>query len=366
MTLSRRGFAALSTALALPAPPARAQVALRDAAGHAVTLRGPAQRIVLGFNFEEFSAVAGPGGWDRVVGINRRQWAINRPAVWRHHLAAMPRLAELPDVGAAENQTLSAERILALRPELFIIHAWGYQAQPDVMARLEASGVPILCVDYNVQTRDLHRASTLALGVALGQPARAAELADLYDCKVDDLFARVARATRRPAVYVELGSGGPQSVGNTYAGTMWGRMIELAGGRNIAESRIRPGWAPLPPETVLADPPQHILLVGATWNDRPNSARAGYGVSEAEARASLAPYAERAGWPALPALREGNLAVVESGLARSLIDWIGMQFIAKRLHPDLLGDLDPASELERWHADWLPVPFDGCWMTAQA
>lgn len=366
MTLSRRGFAALSTTLALPALPARAQVTLRDAAGHEVRLRGPARRIMLGFNFEEFSAVAGPGGWDRVVGINRRQWAINRPAVWRHHLATMPRLAELPDIGAAENQTLSAERIISMRPDLFVIHAWGYKAQPDVMERLEAAGVAILCVDYNAQTRELHRASTLALGMALGQQARAGELADLYDRKVEELLARVARATQRPSVYVELGSGGPRSMGNTYAGTMWGRMIALAGGRNIAEGRIRPGWAPLPPETVLADPPQHILLVGATWNDRPSSARAGYGVSVAEARASLSPYSERAGWPALPALRERNLAVVESGLARSLMDWVGMQFIAKRLHPELTGDLDPTAELARWHADWLPVPFDGCWMAAQA
>jgi iron complex transport system substrate-binding protein len=366
MTLSRRGLATLSAALALPAMPARAQIALRDAAGRAVTLPRTPERIVLAFNFEEFSAVAGPGGWDRVVGINRRQWAINRPAVWRHHLATMPRLADLPDIGAAENQTMSAERIIALRPDLLIIHAWGYQAQADVMARVEQAGIPVVCVDYNAQTQALHRAGTLALGAALGRQDRAVALADLYDSKVEALAARVARVTQRPASYVELGSGGPQSVGNSYAGTMWGRMIELAGGRNIAEGRIRPGWAPLPPETVLGDPPDHVFLVGATWNDRPSSVRAGYGVTVAEARASVAPYAQRAGWAALPAVRNGNVSVLESGLARSLMDWIGMQFMAKRLHPEAFGDLDPGAELARWHAEWLPVPFDGAWLVAQA
>lgn len=366
LRLRRRAALAVPAMLLLPAAPARAAITLRDAADRAVALRGPAERIVLGFNLEEFSAVAGPGGWDRVVGINRRQWAINRPAVWRHHLAALPGLAALPDIGAAENQSLSAERILALRPDLFIIHAWGYQAQPAVMAQLEAAGIAVVVVDYNAQTVALHRASTLALGAALGQPERAAALAAQYEDRLAEIAAGVARIGARPAVYVELGSGGAASIGNTYAGTMWGRMIELAGGRNIAEGRIPLGWAPLAAEAVLAEAPAHVFLVGATWAGRPGAVRAGYGVTEAEAAASLRPYASRPGWAGLPAIRAGNLAVVESGLARSLMDWAAIQFIARRLHPDLFGQLDPVAGLRRWHDEWLPVPFEGSWLATVA
>jgi ABC-type Fe3+-hydroxamate transport system substrate-binding protein len=165
-----------------------------------VSLARPAERIVLGFNFEEYTAVAGPGAWDRVVGFNRRQWAINRPAVWRHYLPVIPGLESLPDIGAAENQSLSAERILALRPDLFVIHSFGMRAQPDVMAKLEAAGVAILAVDYNAQTAELHRTSTLALGAATGQGERAEALAALYDARLQDLLVRAARATRRPSV----------------------------------------------------------------------------------------------------------------------------------------------------------------------
>lgn len=74
--IRRRSLSALAAALAAPALPARAQVVLRDAAGQEVRLHRPAERIVLGFNFEEYLAVAGPGGWDRVVGFNRRQWSV--------------------------------------------------------------------------------------------------------------------------------------------------------------------------------------------------------------------------------------------------------------------------------------------------
>lgn len=362
--IRRRRLFPLAAALAAPALPARAQLVLRDAAGREVRLARPAERIVLGFNFEEFLAVAGPGAWDRVVGFNRRQWAINRPAVWQHYLARFPALEALPDVGATENQSLSAERVIALRPDLFVIHEVGYRAQADAMARIAAAGIAVLAVDYNAQEPALHRASTLALGSALGQAARAQAIAAAYDAQIARVAGRAASLARRPPAYVELGIGGPGTIGNSYAGTMWGRMVEQAGGRNIAEGRIPPGFSPLPAEAVLAAAPEHIVLVGATWSNRAGSARAGYGVSEAEARASLAPYAARPGWGGLPAVRAGNLSVVESGLARSLMDWAGLQFLARRLHPDTFGDLDAEGELRQWHDAWLPVPFTGCWMAS--
>jgi iron complex transport system substrate-binding protein len=362
--IRRRSLSALAAALAVPALPARARVVLRDAAGQEVRLPRPAERIVLGFNFEEYLAVAGPGGWDRVVGFNRRQWAVNRPAVWQHYLARFPALEALADVGATENQSLSAERVIALRPDLFVIHAVGYRAQADAMARIAAAGIPILIIDYNAQDLALHRASTLALGAAVGQEARALELVASYESQRARVIDRAAAIARRPPTYVELGIGGPGAIGNSYAGTMWGRMVEQAGGRNIAEGRIPAGFSPLSAEAVLAAAPEHVVLVGATWTNRTGSARAGYGVSEAEARASLTPYVTRPGWGGLPAMREGNLSVVESGLTRSLMDWIALHYLARRLHPDVFGDLDAELELRRWHEAWLPVPFSGCWMAS--
>jgi hypothetical protein len=53
-------------------PPCHAFAALppiTDAVGRSITLTAPAERIVLGFNYEEYTAIAGPEGWDRVVGV---------------------------------------------------------------------------------------------------------------------------------------------------------------------------------------------------------------------------------------------------------------------------------------------------------
>jgi hypothetical protein len=57
--------------------------------------QGAAERIVLGFNYEEYTAVAGPAGWDRVVGCARTLWSDWRPSVFQRYLVAIPRLAVL-------------------------------------------------------------------------------------------------------------------------------------------------------------------------------------------------------------------------------------------------------------------------------
>ena len=360
--MNRRALLALPAATVSLPRAAQARVVFQDAAGRTVELPRPAERIALGFNFEEFTAVAGPGGWDRVVGFNRRQWAINRPAVWREYLKVLPGLERLADIGAAENQTLTAERVLATRPDLLVIHAFGYTGLAEQMARIEAAGVKVLVVDYNAQTPALHAASTLALGAALGQPERAREIAALYAARIADIAARAARATTRPTAYVEIGVGGPASFGNSYSGAMWGGMLTLAGGRNIADGRIPAGWAPMTPEAVLAAAPEHVFLLGSSWENRPTAARAGYGVTVDQARASLRPYAARPGWAGLPAIRAGNLHVIETGLARCLMDWIGTAYMGRALHPELFADIDPEAALRQWHADFLPVPFDGCWL----
>ncbi len=360
--LSRRAAMLLPLAAALPGRARAAMPPIIDALGRSVALRAPAERIALGFNFEEVTAVAGAAGWARVVGFDRRQWATNRPATWARYQAAIPGLSQLADIGDTETGSFSAERVLGLRPDLLITLAAGYTLRAAEMARVEAAGVPVLVVDYNAQPVAKHVASTLALGSATGNEDRARVLAQLYADKVADITRRV-QGLPQPKTYVENGSGGPSVFGNTYNDAMWGRMLERAGGANIAAGHIPTGWSPLSPEYVLAAAPGFAFILGASWTASPAAARAGFGVSEAEARASIASYAARPGWAELPAVQAGELYVVETSLARSLWDWTATSYIAKQMHPERFADVDPVAELRRYHERFLPVAFDGCWMT---
>ena len=360
--LSRRAALILPLAAALPHRARAAMPDFVDAAGRTLRLKAPAERIVLGFNFEEFTAVAGGAAWNRVVGFTRRQWAVNRQATWRRYIAAMPEIEHVADIGAAEDQSFSAERVLALRPDLVVIHAWGYANLPAQMKQIEQAGIPVLVVDYNAQNPDLHVAGTLALGHATGSLARAQALADGYRARIAEIRARLAGVAARPRAYVELGQGGPGAIGNSYSKAMWGGMLDIAGGANIADGHIAPGWKPLAPELVLAATPAFVFMIGSIWASQPDSVRLGYGVDVDTARASLAAYARRSGWDSLPAIRDGQLHGIEATLSRSLLDWVAIQYMAKQMFPDRFGDLDPVAALRRYHATYLPIAFDGTWM----
>jgi ABC-type Fe3+-hydroxamate transport system substrate-binding protein len=80
-------FALSTLGLAGGGPAQAAPATVVDAVGRSVTFEAPAPRIVLMFNYEEATAVAGPAGWDRIVGISKGVWAGWRPAIWQRYVA---------------------------------------------------------------------------------------------------------------------------------------------------------------------------------------------------------------------------------------------------------------------------------------
>lgn len=363
--LSRRSTLALGLGAGLPGRRALAAMpTIIDALGRTIILKAPAERIVVDFNYEEFTAVAGPSGWNRVVGFNRTQWADNRAAVFRRYLVPIPRLATLPDVGSTETNTFSMERVLSLRPDLIILGYWSFVALPEQVKQMEALGIPVMVIDYNAEIPERHVASTLAIGIATGNEERARTLAALYTDKLTDIRRRVADAPARPKVYVELGQGGADVVGNTYWKGMWGRLLEFAGADNIAAGHL-PGagaWGPLSPEYVLAANPDAVFIAGSSWAGRPQAVLTGFDADLATTRVRLAPYAKRQGWAGLNAVQSGQVFAMEHGLCRALFDFTATQFIAKSVFPDRFADIDPVAELRRYHEQFLPVAFDGTWM----
>lgn len=372
---SRRRLPLLAAGLlAASRAPARAQggttladASLTDILGRRVTLAAPPRRIALGFYFEEYTAIGGAGGLSRLIGLSRGLWAGWRPAIWSRYVAVHPHLEALADFGASDDNDFSLERLVALKPDLLILSAGQYRALGDIPARIEALGIPILTLDYNAQTLERHLASTRLLGAALGGEAveRAEALARWYEAGHQDVLRRVREAQAAGApkrrVYVELGYA-PETVGNTYNGTMWGRILDTLGAENIANGRIPGAWGPLNPEMVLAARPDVILLAGSSWEHRPKRVRTGHGTSLEETRASLAPFAARQGWAALPAVRNGELHALEHGLCRTLMDIAPMQYIARRLYPAQFEGLDPVATLRDYQNAWLPVPYSGTWM----
>jgi iron complex transport system substrate-binding protein len=362
--LSRRSLLAMPFVAAM-AGSARAAVRITDALGRTVELPRPPERIVVAFYLEEFTAIGGPAGWDRVAGLRKHQWVVNRAASYRRFAAAIPRLETLPDVGAGEEKLLIAEKVFAAKPDLMILPAWAPVSDRDQFSPLDAAGIPYILVDYNSQKVESHVASTLAIGAAIGAEVRARELADLYREKVADTIRRSQQAGRRPKTYIEIGWLGATEFGNTYKNTMWGRMLDMIGADNVANAAMPApsGFNPIAPEAILAASPEHVFITGSSWSNRPSAVQLGYDVDVETARRSLRPYVDRPGWRDLPAVRAGNVYTVEHSLVRSITDWVSLQYLAKQLYPDQFRDVDPEASLRQFHERFLPVSFSGTWMT---
>ena len=355
----------LGALAALPLPAFAQAPRITDALGREVSLAAPPRRVVMTFNYEEFTAIAGVGAWQRVVGMNRVVWEGWRPAIFARYRAVIPNLATLPDVGNTDEGTFSAEKVISLRPDLLMVPAWLWNAAPTACEQIAAAGIPILVFDYNAQTLERHVASTRAIGAAMGSLDRAEELAERYRRNTGTIVERATRAAGpdKPRVHLELGQGGAETIGNSYPpANMWGRLFERLGARNIAAGRIPGSYGPIPAEAVLAADPQFIFIGASSWTNRPKAVRTGYDVPPEVTRASLAPYAQRPGWAGLSAIRAGELHAMEHGLCRTLFDDTALLYMAKRFYPAAFANDDPVAALADYHARYLPVAFSGTWM----
>ncbi len=337
-------------------------ITVTDTLDRKIEVPADAKRILLGFYFEDFYAIGGPDAYDRVVAISKSAWHDWRNSQWKTYVAVNPKIAKITDVGEVDAGTFSIETAIASKPDVAIIAAWQFRALGGTVAKLEAAGIPVVVADYNAQTVKKHVTGTMMIGKILGTEERAKKLADQYAAAVADVEARIKKAGGDPKkVYVEIGNKGAGEFGNTYTDHMWGNVIGLAGGRNIAIGQVGRS-TPLNPEFILASNPQAIFVAGSYWAKRKNAVVMGFGVSPELTRERLMPYTKRPGWNNLDALKTSEVHAVYHGGARTLYDFTFLQYIAKVLYPTAFSDIDPVANHRKFYETYLPVAAEGVFM----
>lgn len=360
---SIRRLCALSalTAALLPGAHAAPEV-IKDVLGRSVKVDLPAKRVLLGFYIEDYFAVGGDKAFDRLAGLSLGWFVKSRPAVWEQYAAARPTLRDVLDVGNVQDQSFVIEKVLAAKPDVVVLADWQFKALASEIPRLESAGIPVVVVDYNAQTLERHLASTRVLGQITGETARAQRIADEYRQVVETIQQRIAKAKApRPRVYVELGDKGPAEHSYTYGKNMWGAMVDLAGGDNVAAPFVK-DWGPINPEQLLVSRPQVVFIAGYESVSRPDAMKMGFGVPPSEARQRLQGFAQRSGWNVLPALQEGRLHGVYHGATRSILDAALLQYLAKAMYPALFADIDPEATYRDFYRRYLPIQPQGSFM----
>lgn len=338
-------------------------ITVTDVLGREVTVKKDVQRVVITFNIEEYLAVTGAEGVDKIAGFSHGYWQGRREDAWATYTTAFPQLLDTPDVGY--NDDINVEAILALNPDVVLMSApVNYTFMETQLDKFDAAGVPVAFFDFHSQTLEMHRASMVLIGQIMGNEARATEIADDYDAQMNLVYDRIATLgedAEKPSVYMEF-SLGPNTYGNSWSNKMWGALIGQCGGTNIAAGLGEGNQVDVAPEQVIAADPEIIIFTASPRTDVSDNVVLGYGADADAARAALESYASRTGWSSLSAIQNGKLSAVYHDLSRHIFDFAGTQFIAKQIHPELFEDVDPVANLENFFEKYMPVELDGVWL----
>lgn len=340
------------------------EIRLKDTLGRKVVLEKPAEKVFLGFYFENFLAINGVDSLDKVVAMSKAEWSDFFHSQWLAYSKELPQLEKITDIGSIYTGTFSLEKAIATKADVAILAPFQFETLGEEnVSKLEQQGTKVIVVDYNAQTVEKHVESTLIIGKIMGNEKRAKELADMYKEAVEDVEKRVAQANdSSKKVYIELGNKGAKEYGNSYGNYMWGNLVGLAGGDNIGKDKIET-YGALNPEYVLSSNPEVIFFPGSHLaEDDGQRILMGFGVSEKDVNERVKPFTERSGWDKLVAVQKNEIYILDHSGLRSLYDFVFLQYIAKVLHPEEFEDVDPIKNHSEFYEKYLPIEAKGTFM----
>ncbi len=278
---------------------AAAPVSAADSLGRMVSLDGPAARIVsLSPAATEALFAVGAGG--QVVGDTTY---CDYPEAAR----------SLPKVGGYVAETVSVERILALRPDLVVS---GGSLHAALEASLRKLGLRVFAYEP-AGFRDVADAM-MALGVLSGKPKPAIKAAASLTAaikRVTDATAAIP-ASRKPRVLWLVYDDPLMTCGSA---SLPHAILEAAGGRDIFAD-LRGPWPQVSSEAVIRRAPE-VILSPDDMGDKVSASR----------------IAAKAGWSAIPAVQTGRILLLPAALVSRAGPRLaaGVMAAARALHPEL-------------------------------
>ena len=274
-------------------------VTLVDDMGRQVVVGAVPQRVVsLAPSLTEVLFAVGAG--DQVVGVT--EWC------------DYPEEAKSREkVGGFSANTISVEKIVALRPDL--VFSAGHIHEP-IMGAMEGVGLRVVAVDpasvvdvYGVIER---------LGLLTGHAEQAKSVAAAMKARIDAVVAKTSTVpeAERPRVYWQIWDEPLMTAGPS---TFAGQMIELVGAINIF-GELTEAYPQISAEEVVKRDPD-VIVGPDTHGDK----------------LTLEVFRQRPGWADIKAVRTGRIYLIDGNIVSRegprLAD--ALEDVAKALYPDL-------------------------------
>ena len=356
-------FAALTMLVAGTAQAADS-VTISDVTGREVTVEVPVEHVILG----EGRLVYGLATLDsedpfkRVVGW-RDDLKKADPQGYGLYAAKYPHIDGIPTFGGIKDGTFNIEQAISLNPDVVIMNleAKGATEEGGFDEKLAAVGIPLVYIDFREAPMKNTETSMKILGKLTGKEDRAAEFIKFRADHINEVEKRLSEANpEQPKVFIERAAGYSEECCMSFGNENFGKMVEMAGGVNIAASIIPGTFGTINPEQVIASNPDQFVGTGGDWEAYAPGmgwVPVGPGADMVEAKRKIDGLMERPAFTGINATKNGNIHVVWHQFYNSPYQFVVIEQMAKWFHPDLFADIDPEATFKELHDRFLPLDY---------
>ncbi|MDU0339384.1 ABC transporter substrate-binding protein [Bosea rubneri] len=370
-----RAFAAAGVLAAAILPAAAEKITVTDIIGRKVEVEAPVRKIILGEGRQMYfvAALDKDDPFKRVVGW-RDDLGKADPENYKAYLARYPQIAKLPTFGGMKEGAFDVEQAIALKPDVLFMNIEAKVASDEakLVEKLASVGIPVVYVDFREKPFEHTEPSMRLIGKLFGKEQVAEDFIKYRAEQIALVTDRLAKAgdLKRPLVMVERAGGYSDDCCMSFGNENFGKMVEFAGGRNLATPLIPGTFGTINPERIVADNPDIVIVTGSSWDGYVpggNWVGLGAGADMTEARRKLANLMKRPAFAQTAAVKNGRVHGIWHQFYNSPYQFVAIQQIAKWQHPELFKDVDPDATMKVLHERFLPLPYEpGLWVSLEA
>ncbi len=370
-----RAFAAAGVLAAAILPAAAEKITVTDIIGRKVEVEAPVRKIILGEGRQMYfvAALDKDDPFKRVVGW-RDDLGKADPENYKAYLARYPQIAKLPTFGGMKEGAFDVEQAIALKPDVLFMNIEAKVASDEakLVEKLASVGIPVVYVDFREKPFEHTEPSMRLIGKLFGKEQVAEDFIKYRAEQIALVTDRLAKAgdLKRPLVMVERAGGYSDDCCMSFGNENFGKMVDFAGGRNLATPLIPGTFGTINPERIVADNPDIVIVTGSSWDGYVpggNWVGLGAGADMTEARRKLANLMKRPAFAQTAAVKNGRVHGIWHQFYNSPYQFVAIQQIAKWQHPELFKDVDPDATMKVLHERFLPLPYEpGLWVSLEA
>ncbi|MEK1931135.1 MAG: ABC transporter substrate-binding protein [Pararhizobium sp.] len=360
VALAAAGFCALFSSSSF----AGEKVTIKDVTGRDVEVSVPVEHVILGEGRQIYfvAALDTDAPFSRVVGW-RDDFKKADLDGYNEYLAKFPEMDKLPTFGGMKDGTFDIEQAVALKPDVIIMNIDAKTATEEAgyIEKLGKVGIPLVYVDFREKPMENTETSMRVIGTLFGKQDKAEEFITFRAeqiARVTDVLAKAD--AKKPLVFMERAGGYSDDCCMSFGNENFGKMVELAGGVNMAKDIIPGTFGTVNPEQIIASNPDQIIVTGANWElyvPGGNWVGVGPGADRKESVRKLSNLMQRPAFTGVKAVKDNNVHAIWHQFYNNPYQFVAVQQIAKWLHPALFKDLDPDATFKELHERFLPVAY---------